>query len=153
QVMVNDPAAVKSAAEAGAAYSGAQVQRLNTHQSLWKTSDLAVQQINARPVNPGVGKPRMEFDNPGCDQACQSAWDAYAGKMMPLLVARDTEVLLARRAVFERERAAQAGDIKAANGHLVATQYGAGAQAQIHRSQIMGYDAGAIGEIELLATK
>lgn len=153
QVMVNDPAAVKSASEAGAAYNGAQMQRLNAHDSLWKSTEQVVRQINAKPLNPGVAKPTMEYDNPGCDNACQAAWDAYASKMLPLLTARDTEVLLARRSVFDRERAAQANDIKTANGHLLATQYGAGAQAQLHRGQITGYDASVLGEIELLATK
>ena len=40
----------------------------------------------------------IEFDNPGCDKACEAGWHAYAAKMLPLMIARDTQALkLCRR--------------------------------------------------------
>jgi hypothetical protein len=153
QVMVNDAPAVKAAADAGAAYADGQQARIQAHAKRWETSDQAVKQINSKRPDPGVAKPAMEYDNPGCDKACDAQWNAYADRMLPLLVARDTEVLLARKAVFDQERGAQLAGIKQANQHLLATKYGEAAQAQLHRSRIVGYDTTALGEIELLVTK
>jgi hypothetical protein len=154
QAMVSDSDAAKAAAEAGEAYGNTQLTRLEAHQARWAESERAVQSLNARPITVAAKKPSMEYDNIGCDAGCVAQWETYAGQMLPLLVARDTEVLVARRAVFDRERADLAAQVKKANGHLIATQYnGAASRSETNRARIVGYDTQVVGDIELLVNK
>jgi hypothetical protein len=153
QAMVNDSDAVKAAAEAGEAYGNTQLKRLEAHQARWTASERTVQVLNGLPMTVTARKPAMEYDNIGCDTGCISQWEAYAAQMMPLLNALDTEVLAARRTVFDRERAELASIVSKANGHLIATQYGAASGSEVNRSRIVGYDTQVVGDIELLVSK
>ncbi len=148
--MVQDPQAAQAAAQAGGAFSAGQQQRLEAHMARWNTSEQAVKAINAKPLNPGVAKPTQIYDDPACNPACNAAWNAYADRMLPLLVARDTEILVSQGAVFEQERTAAGAAIRAANKHLLTTSYGAASDSQAHRTNIIGYDGAALAEIELL---
>jgi hypothetical protein len=98
-------------------------------------------------------KPRIEFDNPGCDKACETGWQAYAAKMLPLMVARDTQALKVRRDALQRELQALAATIAHADKTLKAAAYGERALSNTHMQQIVGYDQGLLGEIEMLVTK
>jgi hypothetical protein len=148
KAMVDDPPAVREAAEVGFAYSSQQVQRTQAFYNRWNQTDVEVKKIVAKGL-PKVGqqKPTMEYDNIGCDNACQAAWDAYAAKVLPLMIARDTEILQVRRAALLREKNSIAADIKTADRHLLATQFGALSQSHANQSRIVGYDAAALGEI------
>jgi hypothetical protein len=149
KAMNDDPAAVREAAEAGYAYSSQQVDRIQAFQVRWQQmEDGEVKKITSTAL-PKVGqrKPAMEYDNIGCDNSCQAQWDAYAAKVLPLMIARDNEILKIRRAALLRERSSIAADIKTADGHLVATRYGAASQSQANQSRIRSYDAAALGAI------
>ncbi|HEV7716327.1 MAG TPA: hypothetical protein VGO53_12065, partial [Steroidobacteraceae bacterium] len=139
QAMVNDPPAVKAAAEAGYTYSSGQMTRLQVYQTHWQETEQAVQKINAKRLIAPLKKPDIEADSPGCNNSCQAQWDAYASKMLPLMVARDTEILDVRRAALQRQRAGALEGVKAADKNLLAAQYGAASQSQANKLRIMGY--------------
>ena len=148
-----DAAAVQAAGEAGFVYANAQVSRLQARDAIWREADEAVARINARPLKVAAPKPKMEWDNIGCDKGCQAAWDSYASQMLPLMIARENEVLAVRRAALQRHRAAVAPEIQAAERHLAATQYGAAAKSQTNLMRITGYDGVAVGEVQQLLTR
>jgi len=150
KAMVDDAPAVIAAAEAGEAYSGAQVTRLNTHLAAWQEADEAVSRVLKKPLAGSLAKPAMEWENIGCDAGCQAQWDAYAAKMLPLMIARDTEILRIRRAALQRQRVAVTEEIKTADKHLAASQFGALSQSQVNQMKIVAYDGAAIGEISHL---
>lgn len=100
-----------------------------------------------------VPRPRIEFDNPGCDKACAVGWDAYAAKMLPLMIARDTQALKVRRDALLGERQALAPTITQADKTLKAASYGEKALSTTHLRRIVGYDEGMLGEIGLLVTQ
>lgn len=151
KAMVEDPPAVREAAEVGFAYSSKQVDRMQAFHKRWGQTDAEVEKIIAKGL-PQVGqkKPTMEYDNIGCDNACQAAWDGYAAKVLPLMIARDTEILKVRRAALQREKSSIAGDIKTADRHLLATQFGALSQSTANQSRIVGYDSAALSDIALI---
>jgi len=152
--MANDGPAVKAAADAGFEYSQQQVARIQAHHARWQATEAAVKgQVFATPLKVDVPKPRMEYDNPGCDKGCVAAWDAYAAKMVPLMIVRDTQALKLRRDALQRERQALAPMIAQADKALKAAQYGEHALSHAHTQRIVGYDAGMLGEIGLLVTK
>ncbi|MBL0729790.1 hypothetical protein [Piscinibacter sp. HJYY11] len=153
QAMVDDVPAVRAAAEAGRAYSEGQLARLQSHQQLWREADDAAAKLRQKPLQAKVAKPKMEWENIGCDAGCRAAWDAYASAMLPLMIARDTEALRLHRATLQRHRAAVADGLKAADKHLVASQYGVASRSQAHRGWIAGYDAAALGEISFLVER
>jgi hypothetical protein len=109
--------------------------------------------VYATPLKVDVPKPRIEFDNPGCDKACDAGWQAYAARMLPLMIARDTQALALRREALQRERQALAPVIAQADKTLKAASYGERALSNAHMQQIAGYDSGMLGEIEMLITK
>jgi hypothetical protein len=149
KAMNDDPAAVREAAEAGYAYTSKQLDRIEAFQARWKQmEDGEVKKIRSTPL-PKVGqqKPTMEYDNIGCDTSCQSQWDAYAAKVLPLMIARDNEILKVRRTALLRERAAIAADVRTADGHLIAARYGAASQSQANQSRIRSYDGAVVSEI------
>jgi hypothetical protein len=150
QAMVEDSAVNRAAAEAGEAYAGAQLKRLDAHTALWREADEAVAKLMKKPLALPGPKPTPEWENIGCDAGCRAQWDAYAGKVLPLMVARDTEALRIRRAVLQRQRASLADGIKTADKHLVATQYGAASISQVNQGHIVRYDGAAIAEIVYL---
>jgi hypothetical protein len=148
-----DSAPVQAAGEAGFAYANAQVSRLQAREAIWREADEAVARINARPLKVAAPKPRMEWDNIGCDKGCQAAWDTYASQMLPLMIARETEILGVRRTALQRHRAAVAPEIQAAERHFAATQYGAAAKSQTNLMRITGYDGVAVGEVQHLLAR
>jgi hypothetical protein len=151
KAMVEDPAAVREAAEAGYAYSSGQVTRMQAFNTRWDQSEVEVKKIYAKGLpNVGQKKPTMEYDNIGCDNACQAAWDGYASKVLPLMIARDTEILQVRRAALLREKAALADIVKTADRHMLATQFGALSQAAANQGRIHGYDGAVIGDIMII---
>ncbi len=153
QAMVEDAAPVRAAAEAGRAYTEAQPARLQAHQKRWQEADQAAARLRQQPLQPGLPKPRTEWESPGCDTACQAQWQAYAARVLPLMIARDTEALRVHRVALQRHRAAVAADIQAADRHLTAARYGAASRSQAHRASIAGYDAAALGEVSFLVDR
>jgi hypothetical protein len=152
--MANDAPAVKAAAEAGFEYSNQQVARIQAHHARWQATEAEVKgQVFATPLKVDVPKPRIEFDNPGCDKACSLAWDAYAARMVPLMIARDTQALALRREALRRERQALAPTIVRADKLIKAASYGERALSDTHTQRIVGHDVGMLGEIGLLVTK
>jgi hypothetical protein len=144
---------VRAAAEAGEAYSSAQMARLNAEHARWRESEAAVAAVLKTPLKAPMAKPAMEWENIGCDAACRAQWDAYASQMLPLMVARDTEVLRIRRAAVQRQRALVAEDIKTADRHLLASQYGALSQSQANQGRIVAYDGAAIAELQQIVIR
>lgn len=153
RTMVDDVPAVRAAAAAGEAYSHAQLARLKAQEAIWREAEAAADAIRHKPLNVPASKPAMAWENIGCEAPCRAQWDAYASKALPLMIARDTEILLARRTAVQRQRAALAEGIKVADSHLVATRYGAASQSQVHQTKIVGYDGAAIGDLVYLVNR
>ena len=152
--MADDAPAVKAAAAAAFEYSQQQVARIQAHGARWQATEAEVRStVFATPLKVDVAKPRIEFDNPGCDKACDAGWQAYAAKMLPLMIARDTQALKVRRDALQRQRQALAPVIAQADKALKAAAYGERALSSAHMQQIAGYDSGMLGEIEMLITK
>ena len=154
KAMADEAPAITAAAEASTEYGNQQVSRLQAHGARWKQTEAEVSsKVFAAPLKVDVPKPRIEFDNPGCDKACDAAWQVYAAKMLPLMVARDTQALKVRRDALLRERQAVAPTITQADKTLKAAAYGEKALSTTNQSRIVGYDEGMLGEINLLLTK
>ena len=152
--MADDAPAVKAAAAAAFEYSQQQVARVQAHGARWQATEAEVKStVFATPLKVDVAKPRIEFDNPGCDKACDAGWQAYAAKVLPLIVARDTQALKIRREALQRERQALVPTITQADKTLKAAAYGERALSTTHMQQIAGYDHGMLGEIDMLITK
>jgi hypothetical protein len=150
QAMVEDAPTMQAAATAGGAYVRAQPQRFAQASAIWADAENEVERIRARRLAPGMPKPAMEWENIGCDKACQGQWDAYAAKMLPLMIARDTEILAVRRAALQRQRAAVITELKSADQHLSMAGYGAASRSNVNQSAIVAYDHAAIAEIVAL---
>lgn len=150
--MAEDGPAATAAYEAGQAYSqaGAFTERRNREARLWQDAEAAVARVNARRLDPGLPKPRMAYDNIGCEAGCRAQWQAYADRMLPLMVARETEVLKLRTAALQKQRAWLAAELAPVDRHLAATAFGAGSTSRVHREQIVAYDVSAVGEIQAL---
>jgi hypothetical protein len=146
--MAQDRPAAQAAAEAGQVYVQQQPQRFAQHGALWTETDHAVQRVRARKLTVDVPKPAMEWDNPGCDKRCQAQWEAYAAKMLPLMIARESDILALRRAAVQRQRAAVAPDVAAAERHLQATGFGLASTSQVNQDLIVAYDGAILAEIE-----
>jgi len=154
RAMADEAPPVKAAAEAGFDYGNQQGARIQAHVARWKETESEVSgKVFAAPLKVDVPKPRIEFDNPGCDSACDAAWQAYAARMLPLMVARDTQALQLRRDALLRERQAAAPLIAQADRTLKAATYGETALSSTHQLRIVGYDEGMLGEIGLLLSK
>ena len=147
KAMVEDPASVRSAAEAGFAFSSGQTQRTLAHEAIWREAEAQVARINARPLKVKAPKPVMEWQSPGCEKACVAQWDTYAKQMLPLLLARADEILQVRRNALKRNRALVTADVQKAQAHLSATRYGAAANSDVNLSRITAYDVAVVGEL------
>jgi hypothetical protein len=146
--MEKDKPAARAAAEAGMVYAQQQPQRFERHGAWWTETENAVQRVRARKLTVDTPKPGMEWDNPACDKRCQAQWDAYAAKMLPVMMARESEILALRRAAVQRQRAAVAPDIATAERHLQATEFSLASTSQVNQGYIVGYDSAAIAEIQ-----
>ena len=153
KAMADEAPAITAAADAAYQYGNQQVDRIQAHSTRWKDTEADVGKLFAVPLKVDVAKPRIEFDNPGCDKACDAAWQAYAAKMLPLMVARDTQALKVRREALLRELQHVAPTIAQADKTLRAAAYGEKALSSTHQSRIVGYDEGMLGEINLLVSK
>lgn len=150
QAVVEDGPAVRAAAEAGEVYSHAQMTRFNAHQAIWREAEAAADVIRHKPLNIPAAKPAMDWENIGCEAPCRSQWETYASQALPLMIERDTQILMAHRAAVQRQRAVLADGIRRADGHLLATRYGAASGSPINQQKIAGYDGVAIGELTAL---
>lgn len=148
--MEKDKPAARAAAEAGMVYAQQQPQRFERHGALWAETENAVQRLRARKLMVDLPKPGTEWDNPGCDKRCQAQWDAYAAKMLPLMIERESEILALRRAAVQRQRAAVAPDIATAERHLQATEFSLASTSQVNQDYIVGYDGAVVAEIQSL---
>jgi hypothetical protein len=143
KAIVEDAPAVREAAEAGAS----RVSRLEEIRAIWQDSEKQVLRILNKPLPIATPKPAIEWESIGCNASCEAQWDAYAAKVLPLMIARDTEILRVHRTALQRSRLAIADGIRIADRHLRAAQYGANSQSDSNQMQIIGYDGAAIGEI------
>ena len=152
---VQEPPQVVAAAAASSAYQQKMQDRLQTHMKTWSDVDAAVNRITAQgyPAAILAQKPRVESDCIGDDGSCVAQWTAYANKLLPLMIARDNEILQVRRAAYLRARDAMSGAVQEANTHLVATQYGTAAQGDQNKMSILGYDQLVVAELEQLVEK
>jgi hypothetical protein len=150
--MAEDNPAATAAYEAGQAYSQAQAftERRNREVKLWQETEAAIAKLNARKLEPGLPKPAMEYDNIGCQAGCRAQWEAYAARMLPLMVAREAEALRLRHAALQKQRAWLAAELAPVDRHMAATSFGARSTSRVHREQIVAYDIAAVGEIQAL---
>lgn len=154
-VAVYDPPAVKAAAEAGQALMQPDqlTARLAASSTRWATVDRKVAAIEAKYA---AKFPRMQLS---CDgegggrPECVAERARYTAAMMPLLRARDAEILQVEAAALEEERTALAPQVRLADGHLLAAQYGAASQELGHPAYIAHLDGVVAGEIGSLANR
>jgi hypothetical protein len=150
RALAEDAPAAKAAAAAGEAYTQAQPARLQAQQALWREAEKAAAAILQRPLKVPAARPAVEWESIGCNTACRAQWDAYAAQVLPLMIQRDTDVLQVRRSALQRQRAALADALRAADGHLVATRYGAASQSAVNQMKIIGYDSSVTGDLSAL---
>jgi hypothetical protein len=152
---VEETPPVVAAAAASSAYQQKTQDRLQAYMKTWGDVDAAVNKITAQgyPAQILAQKPRVESDCIGDDGSCVAQWTAYANKLLPLMIARDNEILQVRRAAYLRARDQMSGAIQEANRHLAATQYGAAAQGDQNKLMILGYDQLVVSELEQLVAK
>ncbi|MCE4556248.1 hypothetical protein [Pelomonas cellulosilytica] len=153
--MDRDTPAAKAAFEAGQqfAQANAMAERRAREARLWRDTEAAVAQVYARKLEPGLPRPAMAFDNIGCQAACQAQWQAYAARVLPLMVERETEILKLRAAALRQQRAWVAATIKPIDAHLSATAFGDKSTSRVHREQILAYDLSAVGEVEAVSDR
>jgi hypothetical protein len=147
----DESAAVRAAGDSGEAFSHGQFGRMQARQALWRDADAQAARIVGAPLQTRLSKPHMEWDNPGCDVACDARWKTYAAEVLPLMVARENEALRVRRAALQTLREAMAPEIQSGDRQLAAAQYGAAARSQTYLLRIAAYDATLAGEIRQLA--
>lgn len=150
KAMAEDKPAARAAAEIGQVYAQQQPQRFERLASLWTETDAAVQRLRERKLVAGAPKPAMEWDNPACDKLCQALWQAYAARMLPVMLARENEILALHRAALNRQRAWLAPDITVADRHLQATEFGLASTSSVNQGFIVNYDSAAVAEIQSL---
>ena len=141
---------VRAAAEAGEAYARAAASRVLAHQAAWQANEADVERLGQQPLRAAPTRPSPEWENIGCNPDCRARWQAYAAQMLPLLIERDTQILRLRAQALQRQRAAVATELKLAEQHLQATQYGQLSASTVHQNRLIGYDAAAVGEVLLL---
>lgn len=92
----------------------------------------------------------------GGGETCKAAWARYVAAVPQLLqiqVARDAEVLAVESLALEEERAAVAEEVRTADRHLQAAQYGALSQELGNPMPIGFLDGTAVRHITELAEK
>lgn len=148
QAMAEDKPAARAAAELGQAYAEQQPQRFERHAALWAETEAAAQRLRDRKLVAGAPKPAMAWDNPGCDKPCQALWQAYAARMLPLMLARENEILALHRAALSRQRARLAPEIAIADRHLQAAGFGMASTSTANQGVIVAYDNAVVAEIQ-----
>ena len=150
QLLANDSPAVQRASEAGAAYNGAQVQRIQASEAIWQQAATDAKQLQAQPYNVKAARPRSDWDDVSCDKACQAQWDAYVAQVLPLLESRANQVLQIQQKALQQHRDNLASAVAEADRHMQATAFGADAKSQLHLARITGYDTAVVGDMEQL---
>jgi hypothetical protein len=153
KAIADDPAVVRAAATAGEAYSQAQATRLQTLEAIRLQAEQAADTLRLKPLTLPAGKPAIEWENIGCTAVCRAQWEVYAGAVLPLMIERDSAILQLRRAALQRQRAALADGLRSADGHLVASRYGAASQSAVNQTKIVAYDGAAIGDLRYLVDR
>jgi hypothetical protein len=154
-VAVYDPPAVKAAAEAGQALMQPEQQaaRMAAQQRRWAEAGKKVAAVNEK-FAARFPKMQLSCDGEGGGRPeCQAERARYAAAMMPLLLARDAEVLQVEGAALEEERAALAAQVRSADQHLLAAQYGAASQELGNPTHIAFLDQIIVNDIKVLASK
>jgi hypothetical protein len=154
-VAVYDPPAVKAAAEAGHALMNSEQQAARTAGDQRRRADveMKVAAVSAK-FAAQYPKMRMSCDGEGAGSPeCQAERARYAAAMMPLLLARDAEVLRVEAAALEEERTTLAAQVRSADQHLLAAQYGAVSQELGNPSHILYLDQTILNDIKVLATR
>ena len=147
QAMAADAPAVRAAAEVGEAYAHAAGSRVQAHHAAWQANEAEVARLAQQPLRAAPTPPSPEWENIGCNPGCRAQWQDYAARMLPLLVERDTQILRLRVQALQRQRAAVAAELKQAEQHLQATQYGQLSVSTVNQNRLIGYDAAAVGEV------
>lgn len=81
----------------------------------------------------------------------QKEWQAYEREIWPQALAREAEILHARRAVLQRYKAALTARMHAGHKHLAAAKFGAAARSEAHRGTLATYHKQLLGEIDAYA--
>lgn len=135
------------------AASGRRPARAATYQKRWGAVAKTVAAVNETFA---ARYPRMllSCDGEGGGRAeCQAERARFNAAMMPLLLARDAEVLQLEAAALEEERTALAAQVRSADQHLLAAQYGAASQELGNPTHIAMLDGYIINDIQVFATK
>jgi len=144
--MAQESPPVQAAADTARLFAQKQTAWLTgPHTALGKEFLKVAERAEQKPIV--VGKPKIDYDSPGCDHACDKEWTAFGAKLWPLLMARETEILQGRRAILQRYRTGLSEMVKEGQAHLTASRYGAAATSLMNRTAIAGYHEGLLGDI------
>jgi hypothetical protein len=145
RAMANESPAVGAAVDVAQTWNDRQQSRHTAHAALWKETEQSIKSAQ-KPF--GLTKPTIEYDSPGCEQACLAQWHAYGEKLWPLVLARETTTLDTWRTALQKDRASLSALLQEGDRLLAPTQYGAAAQSRTDRTWINGYYTGLLAEIE-----
>ncbi len=148
QAMTQETPAVQAAVDAVTNWPQQQMARASANAAIAREMDQLAQRAVQKPFP--IQRPSMDYDSIACDDYCQGQWKVYGEKLWPLVLARETDILLGRRAALQRDRENLLGVIQEGNQHLMATQYGAAARSESNRVSIVGYHQGLLGEVDRL---
>ncbi|MCC7141165.1 MAG: hypothetical protein IT349_03595 [Candidatus Eisenbacteria bacterium] len=154
-VAIYDPPEVSAAAEAGKALMdpGATMERMEAHLARWAEVDRKVTEIN-QTYEGRYPKLSLSCDGEGGGRPeCVAERERYKAEMLPLLLARDTEVLKLEAATLAKERAALVERVRAADPKLRAAKYGAASAELGNPMSILFLDQVVAEEIRTFATK
>ncbi len=152
---VYDPPAVKAAADFGQALMQPEnlAARQAARQRRWGEVEKKVAAIEAK-YTARFPRRQLVCDGEGGGRPeCRAEQAKIVALMMPLLRARDAEVLQVEAAALEEERQALAEVVRSADAQLVAAQYGATAQEPGNPLRIANLDGHVVGEIGALADR
>jgi hypothetical protein len=160
RVAVFDPPAVKAAAEAGRPLMlpDAEAARAAANKQRWDAVARKVAAIDEKYAGlRGKYPPKVYCDGEGGGgDACKAASASYLAavpQLMQLQTARDAEVLAVEVPALEEERRALAEEVRTADQHLQAAQYGAASQEIGNPTPIGFLDISAVRHITELAAK
>jgi hypothetical protein len=154
-VAVYDPPAVKAAAEAGQALMlpEQQAARMAAYQRRWSEVDRKVAAVNAK-YAARYPKMQLSCDGEGGGRPeCVAEQARYVAAMRPLRIAHDSQVLQLEVAALDEERVAIAAQVRSAEQHLLAAQYGALSQELGNPTQILVLDQTTANDIKALAIR
>lgn len=154
-VAVYDPPEVSAAAAAGKALMdpAATMARMEAHLARWAEIDRKVTEIN-QSYEGRYPKISLACDGEGGGRPeCVAEREKYRAEMLPLLLARDAEVLKLEATALETERAALAERVRAADPQLRAARYGAASEELGNPMSILFLDQVVADELRSFATK